>query len=95
MYIIVCTLICDQKVTNKTQGGYIEVFKSFKSIVTIENTKKLKVKGITTDFELGLINAVKSIFPDVKHTGCFFHYVRAITKKLKSLKLHKNKKSED
>ena len=82
-------------INNKTECCYIEIFKSFRSIVTIENTKSLKVKGITTDFELGLINAVKSIFSDVKYTGCFFHYVRAVTKKFKILKLHKIKISED
>ena len=73
IYIIVCTLMYLHKVTNKMEIGYIEKFKSFKSILTIENAKKLKVKDIITDFELVLINAVKSILPNVKYTCCFSH----------------------
>ena len=81
-------------INNKTEVGYKEAFKSFKSIITIENTKTLNLKGITTDFEVSIINAIKFIFPNITHTGCFYHYVRAISKKIKSLKLNKGKYSK-
>lgn len=81
-------------INNKSEVGYKEAFKSFKSIITIENSKTINLKGITTDFEVSLINAIKFIFPNIIHTGCFFHYVSAISKKLKSLKLNKGKYSK-
>ena len=40
----------------------------------------MKLNGITNDFEVALINAIKTIFPKITHSGCFFHYVRAIKK---------------
>ena len=81
-------------INNKTEVGYKEALKSFESIITIEKTKNINLKGITSDSEVSLINAIKSNFPKITHTGCFFHYVSALTKKLKTLKLHKGKFSK-
>ena len=70
-------------INNKTENGYIELFKSIKNILTIENTKNLQLKTISTDFELGLINAIDDVFPEVRKVGCFYHFVRAIKEKFK------------
>ena len=32
----------------------------------------MKLNGIITNFEVGLINAIKTIFPKISHFGCFF-----------------------
>ena len=39
--------------------GYIEAFKSFRDIITIENTKFVNIADITTDFEISLIKKFK------------------------------------
>ena len=72
-------------INNKTENGYKEMFKSIFNILTIEYTRSLKLKSITTDFEPGLINALNQIVPDVRKVGCFYHFVRAIKQKIKSL----------
>ena len=64
----------------------MEMFKSIFNILTIEDTRQLKLKSITTDFEPGLINALNKIIPDIRKVGCFYHFVRAIKQKLKIYK---------
>ena len=72
-------------INNKTENGYIELFKSVKNIITLENTKILNLKSISTDFELGLISALETVFPGIRKVGCFYHFVRAIKEKFKNL----------
>ena len=42
----------------------------------------LKLKSISTDFELGLINALEIVFPGIRKIGCFYHLVKTIKEKL-------------
>ncbi len=56
---------------------------TIKRINTLESTKNLKLKHITTDFEKGLINAIISFSPGIKLIGCFHHFVRAIKENFK------------
>lgn len=47
---------------------------------------KLQLKAIVSDFESGLIAAVKEfppLFQDVVHRGCYFHYCQAILSNVK------------
>ena len=77
-------------INNKSKDGYIKLFESIRNILTVEKTKNLNLKTITTDFELGLINALEIVFPGVRKVGCFYHFVRAIKEKFKSLGLLKD-----
>ena len=74
-------------INNKQEEGYYYLFNRIKNILTIESTKDLLLKSYTVDFELGLINSLKRIFPDIKIIGCFFHYTRALKSKANELKL--------
>lgn len=60
-------------INNKTEQGYKELFKSLFNYISIENTKPLSLKSYTTDFEAGLINALKSALPNANPIGCFYH----------------------
>ena len=51
------------------------------------------MKSISTDFEIGLINALKSIFPKARSLGWFYHYTRTLEEKIKKLNLY-NKKNK-
>ena len=53
------------------------------------------MKFITTDFELGLINALEEVFPGVRKVGCFYHFVRAIKEKFKKLEASKKKENNE
>lgn len=43
--------------------------------------------GISVDFELSLIKAIRHEFPDSRLIGCFFHMKQAISRKMKKLEL--------
>ena len=36
--------------------------------------EKLKLVNYTTDFEVAMNNALSMVFPNIKRTGCYFHY---------------------
>ena len=73
---------------NKYYEGYLEVFKYIKYYIYKEvknNFNKIKWKTFTTDFEESLFKAFKDTFDfsnDIKHNGCFFHYLKNIRKYL-------------
>ena len=46
-------------INNKTGAGYSLLFNNLYNILTIENTKKLKLESYTTDFEPALANSLK------------------------------------
>lgn len=50
-----------------------------------QNLIRMKLNTVVSDFESGLIAAVKEFpfFEDVLHRGCFFHYCQAILKNVK------------
>ncbi|XP_066592338.1 uncharacterized protein [Prorops nasuta] len=56
---------------NKLQENYIEIFQFVKS--TFPN---LKPKVAMTDFEIGFRNALKTVFPHIITTHCFFHFAQ-------------------
>jgi len=47
---------------------------------TLSTNHKLKFtpEVIMLDFEVGLRNALKEAFPDIKLSGCFFHFSKAL-----------------
>ena len=57
---------------NKKEEGYFYLFTRIKNILTIESSKELSLKSYSVDFEIGLINSLKRVFPNVKIIGCFF-----------------------
>ena len=81
-------------INNKTENGYKNLFKSIFEIITIENSKDLKLESYSTDFEVGLMNALEEVFPNKRKIGCFFHYTRALREKMKKLGLLTKEKLE-
>ena len=75
-------------INNKTLEGYQEIFRYIRNYIFnyIQNDlKKIKWKIFTTDFEYSLHTAFYEIFKDIKnlkHKGCFFHYMKNIRKYL-------------
>ena len=81
---------CYILINNKTQNGYLKVFSEFKRIITLEETVSLNLKSISTDFEIGIINSIKILFPKIRHVGCLFHYVQSIYRNMRALNLINN-----
>ena len=74
---------------NKTYEGYKIIFEDLLKKInkfTKINKSKLKMKTITSDFELALYSVFKDIFineiPDLEHIGCYYHYIYNIRKNL-------------
>lgn len=56
--------------TGKTEEIYVGLFKYVRNVLPLQYDKLT----IITDFELGLINAIRLVFPESSHQGCYFHY---------------------
>lgn len=75
---------------SKTEENYEEVFSQLvKKIKIHSNLKSFFDIKIMSDFELPMRKAIKKCFDGCLLNGCFFHYCRAIWKKIKKLNLFK------
>lgn len=54
---------------------------------TLDKEWKLKPKSLTTDYEKGLRNALRLMYPEAQILGCWFHYCQCIRRKALSLGL--------
>ena len=74
--------------SSKNEDLYIEVFtqliRLIKSHSNFNNLADIKIM-----YDLGLRRAIKAIFPQCILDGCYFHYCKAIWKKIKKLHLFK------
>ena len=80
--------------SNKTEILNDLIFKSVIRIFNQNNIYQLQIKTITTDTELGLINAVKNNFSNSQKIGCWFYLKQDLIREAKVLGLFniKNKK---
>ena len=57
-------------------ADYVAVLKGLKDIATMPVIKEIM------DFEAAVWKAVKTVFPEVQHFGCLFHWKQAVMKKV-------------
>ena len=84
LLIVMCyNSIIDKKIpcsfifmNNKSPKLYELVLKKLYNIITFKDSKALKLISITSDFEKGLINVIKTVFEKTRYVGRFFHYVK-------------------
>lgn len=69
--------------TRKTSTCYTALFQYIE-----KNIFNLQPKEIMTDFEGGMRNSIKMVYPNVILRGCWFHYCSAIRKKVVQLGLY-------
>lgn len=59
---------------------------SYKSVFEfIRDDLKMEFQEIMTDFELGLKNAAREVFRDVKLISCWFHFTQALNRRFQKL----------
>ena len=75
---------------NKNEKSYELVFKNLLNIITMDNSIDLKIISITTDFEKGILNAVKTVFKNIRYVGCMFHYIKNLRLNLLKIGLINN-----
>ena len=64
--------------TNK-EATYTRFLRSLDNLATSFATP-FRPESILTDFELGSINAFKTVYPNAQKTGCYFHHTQCIWK---------------
>lgn len=64
---------------SKTEEAYTLLLSKCKELFPF-----IKPSNIMTDFESGLLNAFKSVYPDADQHSCFFHYVQALVKNIRT-----------
>ena len=72
-------------INNKTYEGYVDCFIYIKNYIykLNNNEEKINIKTFTTDFEIALYHAFNIVFnknKNIRHIGCFFHYMQNIRK---------------
>ena len=80
---------CYSFITGKSYNIYNEMFTNLKEAALAAGLS-LNHQTISIDFEQGMIKAVKMHFPNVKITGCHFHFTSAIHNKLVEIGLKTN-----
>lgn len=76
---------------NKKYEGYLKIIKRVRNIITIENSRELKLKSYSTDYEEGLLKAIGEVFIEFRGIGCFFHYCQNIYKNAKKFNINPKK----
>lgn len=70
---------------NKREATFIRFFNLFESKLGV------KILLFKCDYEQAQLNAIQNVYPEAKTTGCFYHYNRAVWRKLKINKLNKTR----
>jgi len=73
---------------SKSSEAYVKMFLEIECIIKDVFEDRFMVFEapiVTTDFELGLINASKWFFPKSSHLGCFVHFIRCQITNLKKM----------
>ena len=81
-------------VNNKSEFTYKAIFQYvLNNLVDIE-FKNYKIT-ITMDFEKGMINSIKNVFPNARLVGCHFHFMQSLIRNSKKLGFGKNKYKDE
>ncbi|XP_008551962.1 uncharacterized protein LOC103574323 [Microplitis demolitor] len=73
--------VCWMLMCKKSAAAYIKGLEFFKTNVAPHIAPNI----VMTDFESSLKIAIREIYPEAVHSGCFFHFCQALIKKLKKL----------
>ncbi|CAI6372236.1 unnamed protein product [Macrosiphum euphorbiae] len=68
--------------SGKTEEIYVELLSYIRNVLPLTYSQLT----IITDYEYGLMNAVKTVFPESDHQGCYFHFCQAIIRFVRNKK---------
>lgn len=78
----------------KTRNDYVDFFRSLKDEAT-RRQLRFNPTLIVSDFESGLIPAVREEFPYATHRGCYFHHTQAIFRQVQQLGLQQTYRDDE
>ena len=67
---------------NKNRVTYEEMFRAIREALVAKFGNIGAVRYVLTDFEVAAIQAIQSIFPEVKAKGCSFHFRQALIRRV-------------
>lgn len=70
--------------SHRTEEIYTKVFKFLRDAILPANNCFYSPTKVTMDFEIGLRNAAKNVWPAISVFGCNFHYSQALKRKAES-----------
>ncbi|XP_039296716.1 uncharacterized protein LOC111057354 [Nilaparvata lugens] len=73
LYVDVAVPVAFFLMKRRTEDSYRRVLSHMR-----ENFLNWNFMTITTDFEVGQVNAIRAVFPEARHIGCWFHFCQAI-----------------
>ncbi|KAF0723322.1 Uncharacterized protein FWK35_00024173, partial [Aphis craccivora] len=68
--------------SGKTEEIYVELLSYIRNVLPLTYSQLT----IITDYEYGLMNAIKTIFPESDQQGCYFHFCQAIIRFIRNKK---------
>ena len=72
---------------NKNAQSYAEVFRTLANDIQRLTGQPWVVREMVTDFEAAIMNAATQIFPGIRIKGCYFHFTKAVYRRIKKLGL--------
>lgn len=73
--------------TGKTRLHYGDIIRALKRGVLAETGQQLECQRVVTDFEAGLLQAIRAELPQVRTSGCYFHFCSSLYRKIQELGL--------
>ena len=70
--------------TGKSQADYTQIFQKVKEVVEGDGPS-WNLVNVMLDFEMALRNSLKAVWPNIRLSGCWFHYCQAIWRRVQKL----------
>ena len=71
----------------KNMQSYKEVFCAIRNLIPIVTGQLWVAREIITDYETAIMNAAEDVFPGLDIRGCYFHFNKALYRKVQALGL--------
>ncbi|KAJ8025697.1 hypothetical protein HOLleu_33323 [Holothuria leucospilota] len=71
----------------KTRLHYTDILRALKREMVAETGHQWECQNVITDFEAGLVQAVRAELPQARSSGCYFHFCSSLYRKVRELGL--------
>lgn len=75
--------LCHALMESRSAQAYQALFQFFRQLAP-----NVDPEYVVTDFEVAQLQALRAVFPLTRHSGCLWHYARAVCRNVRSLGLH-------
>ncbi|PIK39647.1 hypothetical protein BSL78_23502 [Apostichopus japonicus] len=65
----------------------MDILRALKREIVAETGHQWECRNVITDFEAGLVQAVREVLPQARSSGCYFHFCSSLYRKVQELGL--------